>query len=208
MTAMVELVLHVPDYPAVRAKLHPDGAMQSEPMSRTDGMATHWAHVVELVYAAERTLELANDDEIIDPNVRTVPTETPFKGVGSIEAPRCTLIHHYVTDEQGILKRVNLIVGTTNNHAAICVSIKKAAQGVYQEGRRRYRGPAESHRDGFPRIRSVLRMRDPLTARADADDPATSQRSRRSPVGEDAQEQMTRPALGGPKLHLAARPKV
>ena len=47
-----------------------------------------------------------------------------------MEAPRGTLTHHYVTDEKGIVKKVNLIVGTTNNHAAICMSIKKAAQGA------------------------------------------------------------------------------
>ncbi len=97
-------------------------------------LATHWARVVELVYAAERTLELATDEEILDPNVRTVPTETPTEGVGSVEAPRGTLTHHYMTDERGILKRVNLIVGTTNNHAAICMSIKKAAQGLIKKG--------------------------------------------------------------------------
>ena len=97
-------------------------------------LATHWARVVELVYAAERTLELATDEEILDPNVRTVPTETPTEGVGSVEAPRGTLTHHYVTDERGILERVNLIVGTTNNHAAICMSIKKAAQGLIKKG--------------------------------------------------------------------------
>ena len=51
-----------------------------------------------------------------------------------VEAPRGTLTHHYLTDEKGILKKVNLIVGTTNNHAAICMSIKKAAQGVLHAG--------------------------------------------------------------------------
>jgi F420-non-reducing hydrogenase large subunit len=50
--------------------------------------------------------------------------------VGSVEAPRGTLIHHYKTDEQGIVQKVNLIVGTTNNNAAICMSLKKAAQKV------------------------------------------------------------------------------
>lgn len=97
-------------------------------------LATHWARVVELVYAAERTLELATDEEILSDNIRTVPTETPDEGVGSVEAPRGTLTHHYVTDERGILRKVNLIVGTTNNHAAICMSIKKAAQALIRKG--------------------------------------------------------------------------
>lgn len=97
-------------------------------------LATHWARIVELVYAAERTVELATDEEILDPNVRTLPTETPTEGVGCVEAPRGTLTHHYVTDARGILTRVNLIVGTTNNHAAICMSVKKAAQGLIHKG--------------------------------------------------------------------------
>ncbi len=63
-----------------------------------------------------------------------MPTETPREGVGSVEAPRGTLTHHYVTDERGVLEKVNLIVGTTNNHAAICMSIKKAAKGLIKKG--------------------------------------------------------------------------
>jgi len=54
--------------------------------------------------------------------------------VGIVEAPRGTLTHHYITDERGLLQKVNLIVGTTNNHAAICMSIRKAAQGLIKAG--------------------------------------------------------------------------
>jgi F420-non-reducing hydrogenase large subunit len=98
-------------------------------------LATHWARLVELLYAAERTLELAQDPEITSDKIRTIPTETPDEGVGIVEAPRGTLTHHYVSDENGLLKQVNLIVGTTNNYAAISMSIKKAAQDLVQAGR-------------------------------------------------------------------------
>lgn len=97
-------------------------------------LATHWARVVEIVHAAERTMELALDEEILSPEIRAIPTETPTEGIGSVEAPRGTLTHHYVTDERGILERVNLIVGTTNNHAPISMSIKKAARGLITAG--------------------------------------------------------------------------
>ncbi|MBC8504135.1 MAG: Ni/Fe hydrogenase subunit alpha [Anaerolineales bacterium] len=97
-------------------------------------LATHWARLVELLYAAERMLELATDPEITDPNVRPIVTNTPTEGVGSVEAPRGTLTHHYTTDENGILTKVNLIVGTTNNNAPIAMSIKKAAQGLITKG--------------------------------------------------------------------------
>jgi F420-non-reducing hydrogenase large subunit len=44
-------------------------------------------------------------------------------------------VHHYTTDERGILTKVNLIVGTTNNNAPICMSVKKAAQGLIKKGK-------------------------------------------------------------------------
>jgi F420-non-reducing hydrogenase large subunit len=97
-------------------------------------LATHWARLVELLYAAERMLELATDPEITDPNVRAPVTNTPTEGIGSVEAPRGTLTHHYTTDENGILTKVNLVVGTTNNNAPIAMSIKKAAQGLITKG--------------------------------------------------------------------------
>ncbi len=97
-------------------------------------LATHWARLIELLYAAERMLELAADPEITDTNVRPVVTEVPIEGVGSVEAPRGTLTHHYWTDENGILTKVNLIVGTTNNYAPIAMSIKKAAQSLIHKG--------------------------------------------------------------------------
>jgi F420-non-reducing hydrogenase large subunit len=97
-------------------------------------LATHWARLIELLYAAEHTLELAQDPEITSDEIRTIPTETPGEGVGIVEAPRGTLTHHYESDENGLLKRVNLIVGTTNNYAAISMSIKKAAQDLVRAG--------------------------------------------------------------------------
>jgi len=97
-------------------------------------LATHWARLIELLFAAERMLELATDPEITDPNVRVLVSEIPDEGVGCVEAPRGTLTHHYWTDENGILTRVNLIVGTTNNYAPIAMSIKKAAQSLIKSG--------------------------------------------------------------------------
>jgi F420-non-reducing hydrogenase large subunit len=97
-------------------------------------LATHWARVIELLYAAEKSLELVQDPEIIGQNIRTIPTSEPDEGVGCVEAPRGTLYHHYVTDKKGIVQKVNLIVGTTNNHAAISMSIKKAAVSLIKKG--------------------------------------------------------------------------
>jgi F420-non-reducing hydrogenase large subunit len=97
-------------------------------------LANHWARVVELLYAAERLNELADDPELIDPNVRTLPTETPREGVGVVEAPRGTLYHHYVTDSRGIVEQANLIVATQNNSARMAMSVEKAAKGLISKG--------------------------------------------------------------------------
>jgi F420-non-reducing hydrogenase large subunit len=97
-------------------------------------MVNHWARLVEMLYAAERMQELIDDPEITDPNVRVIPSTTPKEGVGIVEAPRGTLTHHYQTDENGIVTKANLIVGTTNNNASINMAVKKAAQNLIKPG--------------------------------------------------------------------------
>jgi len=97
-------------------------------------LANHWARVIEIVYAAERFKELVSDPAITDPNVRTLPTATPKEGIGVVEAPRGVLIHHYKSDERGLLTSANLIVATQHNSARIAMSVDKAARGVIHKG--------------------------------------------------------------------------
>jgi F420-non-reducing hydrogenase large subunit len=97
-------------------------------------LAMHWARLIELLYSAEHALELIRDPEITGKELRAPLTKTPSEGVGTVEAQRGTLTHHYVTDDKGIVVKANLIVGTTNNNAAICMSLKKAAQGIIKKG--------------------------------------------------------------------------
>jgi F420-non-reducing hydrogenase large subunit len=97
-------------------------------------LAFHWARLVEALYASERVLELAHDPEITSPDIVNLPTEIPKEGVGVVEAPRGTLIHHYQTDDRGIITKANLIVATQNNSAAINMSIEKAAKSLIKKG--------------------------------------------------------------------------
>ncbi len=99
----------------------------------------HWARLIELVYSAEKAIELLNDPEITDPNTWKAVTPRAARGVGSVEAPRGTLIHDYETDDRGIVTKCNLIVGTTHNNAPINMSVKRSAidlikNGVYDQG--------------------------------------------------------------------------
>ena len=97
-------------------------------------LAYHWARLIELLYAAERALELVTDPEITSKNVRNKPGK-PGEGVGIVEAARGTLIHHYQLDENALAKKVNLIVATVNNAPSICMSIRNAAKGLIKKGK-------------------------------------------------------------------------
>jgi len=97
-------------------------------------LANHYARVVEMLYAAERINELVNDPEITSDNIRVIPTAVPSVGVGVVEAPRGTLIHHYETDEKGLITKVNLIVATQNNSARIAMSVEKSAKELIHNG--------------------------------------------------------------------------
>jgi len=107
--------------------------LEGKPVHHT--LANHWARLIELLYAAERLLELVKDPEITNPDIRAIPTATPDEGVGIVEAPRGTLIHHYITDSNGLIKKANMIVATVNNAAAINMSINKAASGLIKPGK-------------------------------------------------------------------------
>ncbi|MFZ2456859.1 MAG: Ni/Fe hydrogenase subunit alpha [Candidatus Altiarchaeia archaeon] len=91
-------------------------------------LAMHWARVIEIMYAAERIKELIEDPQITDTDVRNIPTDVVGEGIGQVEAPRGTLFHHYKTDDEGILTKINIVVATGNNNAAICMSVKRAAE--------------------------------------------------------------------------------
>ncbi|MCF8884637.1 MAG: Ni/Fe hydrogenase subunit alpha [Nitrososphaerota archaeon] len=97
-------------------------------------LANHWARVIEIIYAAERFRELAYDPDIESRDVRKIPTAIPDVGVGVVEAPRGTLIHHYETDERGVIKKANLLVATQHNAARIALSVDKAARSLIKGG--------------------------------------------------------------------------
>ena len=92
-------------------------------------LAMHWARLIGGLYAAEHGLELVKDRSITRGELRG-EFGIPNEGVGVVEAPRGTLIHHYKSDNEGITTNVNLIVATTHNNAGICMSVEKAAKAL------------------------------------------------------------------------------
>ncbi|MFB6290454.1 MAG: Ni/Fe hydrogenase subunit alpha [Candidatus Bipolaricaulia bacterium] len=95
--------------------------------------AYHWARLIEMIQAAERIQELANDEEITGDGIRS-SLEEPGEGVGVIEAARGTLIHGYKLDDDGLVNSANMIVPTTSNSAALSISIKQAAFSALEDG--------------------------------------------------------------------------
>jgi F420-non-reducing hydrogenase large subunit len=123
--------------PRAQAALEEFRAAFGRPAQAT--LLYHYARLIELVYACERTIELLEWEGITDTNVRAKVEPKAGRGVGIVEAPRGTLIHDYTTDENGCIKKANLIVGTTHNIAPMNMSVKQAAtslikDGVYNEG--------------------------------------------------------------------------
>jgi len=92
-------------------------------------LAFHWARLIELLYATERAVELITDPDITSDDIRATPG-TPREGVGIVEAARGTLIHDYKLTPDALIDKANLIVATTNNKGAICMSVRDAAKAV------------------------------------------------------------------------------
>jgi NAD-reducing hydrogenase large subunit len=103
----------------------------SEPLHATLGY--HWARMIEMLFAAEEIKILLQDDDIVGSELMT-QGERRRRGVGVIEAPRGTLIHHYRVDENDMVIRANLIVSTTHNNQAMNEAIRQVAQR-YLDGR-------------------------------------------------------------------------
>jgi F420-non-reducing hydrogenase large subunit len=94
----------------------------------------HWARLIETVYCAEHALELLEDPELLSTETRVKLEPKAGRGVGSVEAPRGTLIHDYTTDDKGLVTDVNIIVGTTHNNAPINMSVRQAATALIKNG--------------------------------------------------------------------------
>jgi F420-non-reducing hydrogenase large subunit len=99
-------------------------------------MAYHWARLIEVLYAAERTAELAREQNILNTEVRILPNPlmTERSGTGACEAPRGTLFHAYRANAQAMILKLNLVVATQHNAAAICRSVYQAASQLISDG--------------------------------------------------------------------------
>jgi len=113
----------------------------------------HYARLIEDLHALERAVELCEDPDILSLDIRETSFEITGEGVGCIEAPRGTLWHHYWTDEDGVLTKVNLIVATGNNNWAMSKSVDMVAKTFVD--------PANLTEGMLNRVEAAIRCYDP-----------------------------------------------
>lgn len=98
---------------------------QGEPLHAT--LAYHWARMIEMLFAAETIKDLLHDDDLMGSDLLT-SGERQREGVGVIEAPRGTLIHHYRVGDDDLVTMANLIVSTTHNNQAMNTAVREVAK--------------------------------------------------------------------------------
>lgn len=89
-------------------------------------LAYHWARMIEILHCAEKIQQLLSDPDLYQGDLMAYGHKQDH-GIGVIEAPRGTLIHHYQVNEEGLVTKANLIVSTTHNNTAMNESIRQVA---------------------------------------------------------------------------------
>ncbi|MCF6235092.1 MAG: Ni/Fe hydrogenase subunit alpha [Gammaproteobacteria bacterium] len=98
-----------------------------------DTLAYHWARMIETLHCAEAIHDLLHDPDICGTDLMVHSNEKRKEGIGVIEAPRGTLFHHYIINEEGLVEKANLIVSTTSNNQAMNESVRAVAD-AYIDG--------------------------------------------------------------------------
>jgi NAD-reducing hydrogenase large subunit len=90
-------------------------------------LAYHWARMVEMLHCVEVIAQLLDDPAVLEGELMAGGARRR-SGVGVIEAPRGTLIHHYEVGDDDLVTRCNLIVSTTHNNQAMNEAVRAVAR--------------------------------------------------------------------------------
>jgi NAD-reducing hydrogenase large subunit len=113
----------------------------------------HWARLIEVLYGLERAQQLLESPGITSTDILVPNQPTRREGVGVIEAPRGTLIHHYWVDADGRIEKANLIVATGHNNLAMNRGVQAIARKYVK---------AKKLKEGMlNRVEAVIRCYDP-----------------------------------------------
>ncbi len=113
----------------------------------------HWARLIEMLHAVERIEELASDEAILGKQVRARAGQNHNIGIGACEAPRGTLFHHYEVDDNGLVRRANLLIATGQNNLAMNLAVTQAAK--------RFVNPDRVTEGALNRVEAAIRCFDP-----------------------------------------------
>ncbi|MCD6356852.1 MAG: Ni/Fe hydrogenase subunit alpha [Anaerolineaceae bacterium] len=113
----------------------------------------HYARLIEIIFALERVKVLLDDPDILGTDIINTKRDFKGEGVGVIEAPRGTLLHHYKVNENGQVEKVNLIVSTGHNNWAMSKAVDSVAKTYIT-------GP-EVHEGLLNRVEAAIRAHDP-----------------------------------------------
>ena len=94
----------------------------------TSSFLYHYARLIEILVALERIEQKLDDPDLKSARLRADAGINKNEGVGVSEAPRGTLFHHYQVDENGLIKKVNLIIATGQNNLAMNRTIAQIAR--------------------------------------------------------------------------------
>ncbi|HEY9649217.1 MAG TPA: Ni/Fe hydrogenase subunit alpha [Coleofasciculaceae cyanobacterium] len=94
----------------------------------TSSFFYHYARLIEILASVERIALLVEDPDIVSNRTRATAGINSLEGIGVSEAPRGTLFHHYQVDENGLIKKVNLIIATGQNNLAMNQTVTQIAK--------------------------------------------------------------------------------
>lgn len=94
----------------------------------TSSFFYHYARLIEILACLEKIQELMDDPDVLSKRTRAEAGINCLEGIGVSEAPRGTLFHHYKVDENGLLKKVNLIIATGQNNLAMNQTVTQIAK--------------------------------------------------------------------------------
>jgi len=94
----------------------------------TSSFLYHYARLIEILAAIEFIERYMEDPELLSDHLRADAGINSLRGVGASEAPRGTLFHDYTVDEDGLLKKVNLVIATGQNNLAMNQTVAQIAR--------------------------------------------------------------------------------
>ncbi len=122
--ARVNLCNYIPTPLAEQERQAFKALTQGAPNNRT--MYYHWARLIEILHSAEVMRNILHHPDLLS-NDLVRKGERRSEGIGIIEAPRGTLIHHYEANDKGMVTRCNLIVSTTHNNEPMNRAVREVA---------------------------------------------------------------------------------